>query len=127
MSFVRRKLNQFRIHPACNFADSVKTPDGSSAATAGLILVRQRPQTAAGILFVTLEDETGITNLIIKPPIYRRWKQELRFAAGLVAWGRVQRHGSVVHLIVNRAKDIANAIDAPDNPAAIGSVSRDFH
>ena len=127
MSFVRDRLKSFGVLPAIDFSDPAKTPDGSPAATAGLVLVRQRPQTAAGILFVTLEDETGIANLIVKPAIYRRWRKALRSAAGLLVWGTIQRHGQVVHLLVRRAADMAEAISPKDNPSAIGPVSRDFH
>lgn len=127
MSFVRNRLKSFGVLPAIDLSDPAKTPDGFRAAVAGLVLVRQRPQTAAGILFVTLEDETGIANLIVKPAIYLRWRKALRGAAGLLAWGTVQRHGQVVHLLVKRAADMATTLSPQDNPSTIGPVSRNFH
>jgi error-prone DNA polymerase len=69
---------------------------------AGLVLVRQRLGTAKGITFMTLEDETG-TNLIVRPPVWERFRRVGR-EARLIAWGLLQRQDGVIHLIVDRLK-----------------------
>jgi error-prone DNA polymerase len=66
----------------------------------GLVLVRQRPETAKGILFVSLEDETGIANLVVMPDVYERHRPLVRNAPFLIARGRVERTGKVVNLQV---------------------------
>ena len=75
----------------------------------------------AGIVFCTLEDESGTANLIIPPAIYERYRRAARGAAILIAEGRVERQGEVVHLHVRRLEDFSQAIQA------LTSQSRDFH
>lgn len=88
---------------------------------AGIVLVRQRPSTAKGITFVTLEDETGTTNLIIRPDVWRRFYRPARTAAALIAHGRLQRHGEVIHVLVSKLGDLSERV------RGLGSQSRDFH
>ena len=88
---------------------------------AGLVLVRQRPGTAKGIVFCTLEDETGTANLIIRPEIYEKYRRAARGAVTLLAEGRVERQGEVVHLQPTRMEDLSKSL------ARLRSVSRDFH
>jgi error-prone DNA polymerase len=72
----------------------------------GLVTCRQRPSTASGILFVTLEDETGVANLIVRPRTYARFRMVARHASALVAEGRVEHRSGVTHLIVRRLVDL---------------------
>jgi error-prone DNA polymerase len=88
---------------------------------AGLVLVRQRPGTAKGIVFATMEDETGTANLIIRPNIYEKYRPAARGAVALLAEGRVECQGEVVHLQVSRVTDLSKSL------AQLRSVSRDFH
>jgi error-prone DNA polymerase len=88
---------------------------------AGLVLVRQRPGTAKGITFMTLEDETGSANLIIRPKVWERYRRVGRQARALIATGLLQRQEGVIHLIVDRLEDVTTCL--PD----LGHVSRDFH
>ena len=88
---------------------------------AGLVLVRQRPQTAKGITFMTLEDETGTVNLIVWPHVWERYRRVGRLARAVIATGLLQRQDSVMHLIVDRLQDLTKEL--PD----LGHVSRDFH
>lgn len=87
---------------------------------AGLVLMRQRPQTANGITFMTLEDETGIANLVISPGIWTRFRQTARFASVLMASGRLQREGDVVHVVCDRLDDVSEMLQQLD------AKSRDF-
>ena len=88
---------------------------------AGLVLLRQRPGTAKGITFVTIEDESGQANLIIHP---RVWKRFLRVAQMSDAWivrGKVERAESIMHVIVNHIEDISGAL------SSFRPQSRNFH
>ena len=67
---------------------------------AGMVITRQRPPTAKGMVFITLEDETGIANLILTPPVYERLRPLARDEHLLVAHGKIERAGSVVNLRV---------------------------
>ena len=101
---------------------------GRRARVAGLVLVRQRPGTASGVMFATLEDETGVANLIVKPAVYDRFKPAARHARLLLAEGAVQRQGQVVHLLADRLADLSGLLDAlRDGGPAPRLPSRDFH
>ena len=84
------------------------------------MLVRQRPGTAKGITFVTLEDETGVANLIIRQDVWQRFHRAARTAAALVAHGRLQNLESVIHVLVTRLDDLSEQIKG------LTSRSRDF-
>jgi error-prone DNA polymerase len=88
---------------------------------AGLVLVRQRPATAKGITFMTLEDETGSANLIVRPQVWERYRRVGRQARAIIATGLLQRQEGVIHLIVDRLQDLTEKL--PD----LGHISRDFH
>ena len=96
-------------------------PAGALVRVAGLVLVRQRPGTASGVTFVTLEDETGIVNLIVWKAVAERWRRPLLDARLLVAEGRVQREGEVLHLITSRLADQSRLL------GGLLWSSRDFH
>jgi error-prone DNA polymerase len=87
---------------------------------AGLVLSRQRPETAKGITFMTLEDETGTTNLIIRPKVWERFRRIARQAGALIATGLMQKQDGVIHLIVHRFEDLTSQL--PE----LGHRSRDF-
>ena len=88
---------------------------------AGLVLVRQRPGTAKGTTFMTLEDETGSANLIVWPHVWERYRRVGRVARAVLATGLLQKQDGVTHLIVDRLEDLAERL--PN----LGHVSRDFH
>jgi len=94
---------------------------GERIAVSGLVLVRQRPGTAKGIVFVTLEDESGVANLVIRPKVWERWRREARTSVALVAHGVVERRGEVIHVMVTRMTDLSNGLQR------LASRSRDFH
>ena len=84
-------------------------------------MVRQRPSTAKGIVFITLEDETGVANLVVRPPVWDRWRSVARTSTALVVDGVVERQGTVIHVLAHRLGDLAVAIGRN------GHRSRDFH
>ncbi len=117
LKFLRLQLNARRITPAWRLAS---LGDGRFLRVAGLVLLRQRPSTARGITFVTLEDETGIVNLIVRPEVWEQHHQAARSATVLLAHGIVQRQGSIIHVLVNRLEDLSHEL------ATIETKSRDF-
>ncbi len=119
--FLRDELNARGITPAASLRDEAAWPHGKAAAVAGIVLVRQRPGTASGIVFMTLEDETGIANLIVRPDVYERYRRAARHSVILGARGRVERQGEVVHVLVRSLE----SLDALQPGLAAGS--RDFH
>jgi error-prone DNA polymerase len=80
---------------------------GQRLGVAGLVVIRQRPGTAKGIIFVTLEDETAIANLIVRPDVFERYRRDLLTARLLAATGRVENHDGVVHLLVRHLADFS--------------------
>ncbi|HKB05715.1 MAG TPA: error-prone DNA polymerase, partial [Gemmataceae bacterium] len=90
-------------------------------AVAGLVLCRQRPSTASGVTFVTLEDETGIVNLIVHKAVWERYRRVARTAVAMIAHGRLQVEAEVIHVLVSRMEDLT------DRLAALSIRSRDFH
>jgi error-prone DNA polymerase len=95
-------------------------PHGRLARTAGLVITRQRPGSAAGVVFVTLEDETGHINLIVWDSVVQRQRSTLLTARLLAVWGKVQREGDVLHLIASRLEDYTALL------GTLVTSSRDF-
>jgi error-prone DNA polymerase len=93
---------------------------GRQLAVAGLVLLRQRPSSARGVTFVTLEDESGLANLIIKQGVWERCHQTARSARAMLAFGTLQNQGGVVHLLVSRLVDLSEAL------GELALRSRDF-
>ena len=81
-------------------------PAGRRVRSAGFVVVRQRPATAKGILFMSLEDESGLLDLVVKPPVYARLREVLRGQPLLVVEGIVQRSGRAVSLLVQHAQPL---------------------
>jgi DNA polymerase III alpha subunit len=105
--------------------------NGQRVAVAGLVLVRQRPSTANGIVFMTLEDETGVANLVVRPNIWDRDRTAARGKAALVADGVIQKEGEVIHVMVRRLYDLSELLTnlrtrSRDIIKKVGNRSRDF-
>jgi error-prone DNA polymerase len=96
------------------------------ATVGGLVTCRQRPSTASGILFVTLEDETGVANLIVRPRTYARFRAVARHASALVAEGRVEHRSGVTHLIVRSLADLGPDLARAAEGDAVARRSRNF-
>lgn len=86
-------------------------PNGMRIAVAGLVLVRQRPGTAKGVIFVTLEDETGISNVIVWRKVYERFRRAVIAGRCLRVTGRLQREGAVTHVVAEEIEDISWMLD----------------
>ena len=118
LALIRRELASMQIITA---AELEAAEAGQWVRVAGLVLVRQRPGTASGIVFETLEDETGVVNLIIRPDIYEKYRHAARHAGLVVAQGFVERQGQVIHIMAKQLHDLSALLH--DHPAN----SRDFH
>jgi error-prone DNA polymerase len=117
MQFVRQRLNGLRVLPARRLATY---PADRHVRVAGIVLMRQRPSTAKGITFVTLEDETGTANLIIRQDVWQRFYRVARTATAYLAQGRLQREGGVIHVLVSKLEDLSELL------RGLESRSRDF-
>jgi len=117
MQFLRPDLDAINVVQAGRLK---RLPDGKPVRVAGLVLVRQRPATAKGITFVTLEDETGIVNLIVRPGIWKRHRTAALGATVLLARGRLQRRGANIHLLTTTLEDLS------DRMRELVGRSRDF-
>ena len=118
ISFIRAELDDLRITP-CQALKSLR--DGIRVRVAGIVLVRQRPETASGVVFVTLEDETSTANIILWPAVFNRFRKAARTAAGLIIEGKLQKQGEVIHVIAQRVDDMSELVPA------LQRQSRDFH
>ncbi|WP_276483931.1 error-prone DNA polymerase [Paraflavitalea pollutisoli] len=103
VSFVREKLQLLHILPTGALAD---TEDGQLIKVAGLVLVRQRPGTASGICFMTIEDETGNANLVIFKNLFDQYRKEILQSQLIMVEGKVQKAGEVVHVVVHRCHNL---------------------
>lgn len=86
-------------------------PEGARVTVAGLVLVRQRPGTAKGVIFVTLEDETGICNVVVWQKMYQKYRRAVVAGRLLRVTGRIQRDGQVVHLVADLVEDMSFLLD----------------
>jgi error-prone DNA polymerase len=107
VSFLRAELTAQGIVRAAELAG---TRDGRRLAVAGIVLVRQRPGSAKGVMFITIEDETGHANLIVWPAVFARQRSLVLSAAMVVCHGKLQREGEVIHVIVEQLVDCSNLL-----------------
>lgn len=107
VKFIREKLQQLHI-VSTNQLSGLK--DGSLVKVAGLVLVRQRPGTAGGICFMTIEDETGFANLVIFEKLFDEFRKEILQARLIMVEGKVQIEGEVIHVIVKRCHDFSKLL-----------------
>ena len=117
LALLRHRLTRRRIRKA---AELWELNNGARVTTAGLVICRQRPGSAGNVVFVTLEDETGQTNVVVWPHLVERQAKELVKARLLVVQGNLQLEDGVLHLIASRLEDLS---------AWLGSLttrSRDF-
>src|SRR5262249_23231887 len=118
LAFCREHLTRMRVVTAKALHE---LPSDYRVRVAGLVLVRQRPATANGVTFVTLEDETGAANLIVHQ---RTWERFYPLSHRSNAWlvtGRLQREAEVAHVIVARLEDLYSRL------GWLSNKSRDFH
>jgi len=123
--FVRGKLEQLRILTT----DNLKAGrDGDIVKVAGLVLVRQRPGTAGGICFITIEDETGHANLVVFESLFDKFRKEILQSRLLMVEGKLQVEGEVIHVIVQRCFDLTKLLrhltDVVDDELPILTLAR---
>jgi len=118
LALLRAQLQAKRLITS---ADVARTPHGRSVRTAGIVIGRQRPDTVSGVIFVTLEDETGATNVIVWRDLFDRQRRELLGSRLMAVYGRVERESDVVHLIAGHLVDLSPML------GSLPTRSRDFH
>jgi error-prone DNA polymerase len=117
MAFLRPMLDRLDVVPAKLLPE---LPTGCRLAVAGVVLLRQRPGTAKGITFVTLEDETGMMNLIIRQNIWERYRRAARQATILLVRGYLQKEGQILHVLATKLENFST------NLTDLHTRSRDF-
>ncbi|MEX0703604.1 MAG: OB-fold nucleic acid binding domain-containing protein, partial [Planctomycetales bacterium] len=117
LKFVRPLLDKLRVVRA---RDLATLPADRRYKVGGLVLLRQRPSTANGITFVTLEDETGMANLIVRQDVWEKYRRVARRASAMIVHGRLQRQEGVIHILADKLEDLSRQMAAVDVP------SRDF-
>jgi error-prone DNA polymerase len=118
LALLRHKFAAMKLSTARELQDY---PNGRLARTTGIVTVRQRPSTAKGTIFVTIEDETGSTNIIVWKDVIERQRRELLGAMLLTVYGVWQREGEVRHLVARRLVDHSSLL------GQLNIDSRDFH
>src|SRR6185369_5776482 len=104
LALLRNRLRRKRLVTASEIAAA---PQGRIVRTAGIVIGRQRPDTASGVIFVTIEDETGATNVIVWRDVSDRQRRELLGAKLLAVFGKIERVDSVVHVLAGRLADLS--------------------
>jgi error-prone DNA polymerase len=132
VQFARDRLAAGGVVPT---AAAVAAPEGRRVQVAGIVLTRQRPATAKGMIFLTIEDETGAANVVVRPDVWSAAAPDARRAAVLVVHGRIQRRGSVVHVLATRLEAAVgthrDGVEDRPNPSppaltSLPRMSRDF-
>ena len=96
----------------CTASDIANVRDGQRLTHAGLAIVRQRPGTASGVVFITLEDETGITNLVVWSKVMEQHRREVMTATVLGVTGKLQREDGVTHIIADKLVDLTHMLQS---------------
>jgi error-prone DNA polymerase len=115
MHFLRGAMNELGVTPA---RDLVKVPNGGMVRVAGAVIVRQRPGTAKGIMFLSMEDETGIANIVVMPDMFDERRLILVTEPYLLVEGKVQNVDNVIHVLAHRVEKI--------HPITPAMTSHDF-
>jgi error-prone DNA polymerase len=104
VSFTRSRLDRLGVWTTINLANG---KDGIAVRVAGLVLVRQRPGTAGGVCFITIEDETGVANLVVFQNLFEKYRKEILHSRLLMVEGKLQIEGEVIHVIVKKCYDLS--------------------
>ena len=102
----------------------IEPPGGARVCVAGLVLVRQRPGTAKGVIFVTLEDETGTANIVVWANVYDRFRRAVISGRLLRVTGRLQREAGVVHIVAEDIEDLSPLLDRLLHPDFRAEIAR---
>ncbi|WP_212004214.1 error-prone DNA polymerase [Chitinophaga sp. HK235] len=123
VSFARRRLFE---HNVLSIRELDQWPDGTPLRVAGLVLVRQRPGTASGVCFITIEDETGSANLVAFAKIFERFRKEIVTSRLLMVEGKLQREGGVTHVIIKKCYNcnaLLNQLSLPSDEEHLMNAS----
>ncbi|PKU25382.1 error-prone DNA polymerase [Telmatospirillum siberiense] len=123
VALLRQSLGRENILPAAY----LRRRQSGRVSVAGLVLVRQRPGSAKGVTFLTLEDETGVINVVVWPDIFERFRRPLLAAQLLRVDGRIERQDAVLHVVAEGIADLSAALRRLSGNGAISVASRDFH
>jgi error-prone DNA polymerase len=104
IAFLRNDLATRNINTC---ADAMNARDGRWVYTAGLVLVRQKPGSAKGVMFITIEDETGPANIVVWPSLFEKRRRVVLGSSMMAINGRIQREGEVVHLVAQQLYDLS--------------------
>jgi error-prone DNA polymerase len=118
LALLRPRLTRMRMATAAQIRDM---PQGRLTRAAGLVIGRQRPDTASGVIFVTLEDETGMVNVVVWRTVSESQRRELLGSHLMAVHGVIERQGEVVHLVAGRLVDHSHLL------GGLLTRSRDFH
>ena len=94
-------------------------PARAHVTVAGLVILRQRPGTAQGVVFVTLEDETGVVNVVIWRNVFESFRRAVVSGRPLRVTGRVERQAGVVHVVAETIEDVSALLDRLSDPVEI--------
>ncbi|MEZ5816916.1 MAG: error-prone DNA polymerase [Hyphomicrobiaceae bacterium] len=126
MGFLRTRLAANRVLPC---TDLRHARDGARVAVAGVVLVRQRPGSAKGVVFMTIEDETGIANVVVWPKTLERYRRQIMSARLMLIRGRIQRHQDIVHLVSSTVEDrsdlLTTLMEDSDGPMPVPIANAD--
>ena len=124
LSFLRDELRARKMVTCASLSD---TKDGRWISLAGLVLLRQKPGSAKGVMFITLEDETDVANLVVWPDLFEKHRRVVLGASMMGVRGQVQREGEVIHVITQRLEDLSSllaSVGNRDDVATVYQVSR---
>jgi error-prone DNA polymerase len=102
--------------PGLTCHDQLATAPLRRTSVCGLVITRQRPGTASGVIFLTLEDETGVSNIVVWPKVYERFRRAVMGGRLLRVTGRLEREGIVVHLIADQIEDLSHRLSDLGHP-----------
>ncbi|WP_206245722.1 error-prone DNA polymerase [Novosphingobium terrae] len=107
VSFLRADLAERKM---VTCGDLMNLKDGRWINLAGIVLIRQKPGSAKGVMFITLEDETGVANLVVWPNLFEKHRQVVLSARMMGVRGQVQREGDVIHVVAQRLDDLSSLL-----------------
>lgn len=117
LALLRPRLDRLRVQQARHLA---QLPNGREVRVAGIVTHRQRPGTASGVMFMSLEDETGLSNLIVWPKILEQQRQHLLASSLMIVAGELQNENGVINVVVRKARDYSRWL------GNLRTESRDF-
>jgi error-prone DNA polymerase len=128
LALLRPELDARRILANARLSELLPT---AFVTLAGLAIVRQQPATASGVIFMTLEDETGIANIVVWRKVFERFRPIVMGAKLVEVTGRLQREGEVIHVVASRLADLSSLLRRLADPGLSAPLelrvdSRDF-